>query len=1056
MFCAALAVTVNAAAQSLNISGKVTDSSGQPLESVTVFILGTYTNTSTDAEGNYRIAAASGQTLVFSYLGFNTENIQVTNKTVINVVMQEDESMTQLEETMVVGYGSQSKRTVTSAITKVKGEELQNTPVNSVGDALKGRVSGARVYSTDNTPGAEPTILIRGGSSIDGSNSPLILVDGIERDLSGINPNDIESMEVLKDAASTAIYGSRASNGVVLITTRQGSASNGPRISFEGSWGFSQTERNIEYLNSEQAITLMRKRLIQGPHPEYTTANNYAYSSGNTTASMYSTRYLQPGESVPAGYQSMDDPINPGNTLIFVDTDWVGEVFSNAAFWQNYYLGVDGGSDNVKYMASLGYTDDSGVAIGTDFRRFSARTNLNVRLHKKLTFKGGFDFNQTKTNAYESQYQVIARGMMTPTTQKLYYDEGEWAGTPTPGYNASSPTPVFYSYYNDGEQKANKLGINGSLEYDIVDGLKGIVQASYYNFDKTADYFQRANIRNGARASRTSLVSQERQKLEAYLSYNKSFNEKHTLSAVAGYSYQLYNYKSVNAAAQDAPSDKIPTLNAGPTKTDASSIKEKEVMIGYFGRVQYDLLNRYMFTFTFREDGSSRFLPGSQWGFFPGGSVGWLISEEDFFQNVKSVNMLKARVSYGQTGNNYVGYYDAVGLYGFGTRYDGGASIVPSSMPNRGLTWESSTQLDAGVDLGMFGNRLQISADYFNKITNNLITSKTLPNTSGFGSIKTNLGKVQFQGFDVEINTRNIVTKNFTWSSKFVWSFVKNKVLKLPDIDRIKNRIGGYTVTMADGSILEFGGIAEGESLGRFYGYQTDYIISTQEQADNARHDNNSRGWDWVTRTSKGTGKKAIGDYEWKDLNGDNIINGQDMFYQGKMLPHSTGGFGNTLTYKNLTLNIYLDWALGHSVSNNLLQRQMCNFFANNTSLPTEILKCWDPESGQDVSEAKYARFSGNDSDDLNKNFQAASNIFTQRGDYLCIRDISLQYLLSNAALKKAKIQNITFTLSGNNLHYFTRVIGMSPEMGTSNAYATNFNTYPPIRRFSLGVKLTF
>ena len=1058
LFAGALLFSVSVSAQTQEITGKVTDVSGQPLQGVTVFLKGTSTYTVSNNDGTYSITANPSQIITFTAIGFVSSEVAVANQKVINITLEEE--VFNVEELLVIGYGSQSKRTVTSSIAKVSGDEIRNSTVTSATDALKGRVAGARIFSSNNTPGAEPTILIRGGSSISGNNDPLILVDGIERDLSGINPNDIESMEVLKDAASSAIYGSRASNGVLLVTTKKGNNNSAPRITFEADVAVESTERNMEYLGSEEAITLMRKRLIQGPHPNYAYANNYAYSSGNLTSSKYSLRTLMPGESIPAGYLSMDDPINPGTTLIFQDNSWINESF-RTAIWQNYYVGIDGGTETIKYLASVGYTDDGGVAVGTNFDRLSARANLDVKISKKLTFKGGFDFNKMNTNYYASQYQVITRGLMTPTTQKLYYDEGQYAGTPTPGYNASSPTPVFYAYYNDNAQKESKVGVNGILEYNIVEGLKAVAQVSLFNQYQTGDTFMRANIFNGTRPSSSTLINNERQKVEVYASYNKSVKE-HSFSVLAGYSYQRYDYKYLRAAASDAASDKIPTLNAGPTKTDATTIKNAEVMIGYFGRFTYDYKKKYLLMLTFREDGSSKFVQGQQWGFFPGASAGWVISEEDFFKSLKAVNNLKIRASYGQTGNNYVGYYDALGRYAISTMYQGEASIVPSTMPNKGLTWESSTQLDLGFDLGMFNNRVQVTADYFNKVTDNLITSKVLPNTSGFSSILTNLGKVRFYGFDLEINTRNVVTNDFSWSSKLVMSHVKNIVLELPDNGRDRNRIGGYSVTMADGSKLEFGGTAEGEPLGRFYGYMTDYIIATQEQADNALYDSQSRGWDWTKKNyvtgKSGTsiGKKAIGDYEWKDLNGDGIINGSDMYLLGNTIPTFTGGFGNTLTYKNFSLYIFMDWAVGHSISNNLLQRQMCNFFANNTSLPTEIRKAWDPESGQDVSEATYARFGGNDSDDLNKNFRPASNVFTTRGDYLCLRDVTLSYILSNSALKKAMIENITFTLSGNNLHYFTSVIGMSPETGTSNAYSTGFYTYPPIRRISFGLKVTF
>lgn len=1039
-------------AQTKQISGIVTDQKGEPVIGAAVIVKGSLTGMATDLDGKYTISAEKGATLEFSYVGYEPHSVIVGNINQINISLKD--LAVGLEEVLVVGYGTQSKKTVTTAISRVSGDALLNKPINSVADGLKGKIAGAQVYSTNNSPGAEPTIRIRGGSSIDRSNDPLILVDGVERDLAGINPNDIASIEILKDAASAAIYGSRASNGVVLVTTRRGSLNTAPTITFEASWAIENTERMMEYLGSEEALTLMRPRLLQSPHPNYATANNYAYSSGNTSTSIYSTRYLNEGEVVPNGYKSMVDPVDPSKKLIFMDNDWAKESF-RTALWQNYYVGVNGGSEKIRYTGSVGYMNDGGVAVGTNFSRFTARSNADVQLSKRLKFTGGFDFNQTLTNEYPSQYQVLTRGMMTPTTQRLYYEDGDWAGTPTPGYNSSSPTPVFYAFCNDNDQKMNKLGLNGGLDLDIIDGLKANLQTSLFTSTGTGDYFSRANIRNGSRPSSSSLTDTQRQKLETYFSYNKTWNEAHYLSAMAGYSYQKYKYKYLNAAAQDASSDKIPTLNAGPTKTEATTTMNEEVLIGYFGRFMYDYKKKYMLMFTFREDASSRFAKDNQWGFFPGVSAGWIISDESFMEKAKSISNLKLRVSYGQTGNNSIGYYDALGLYAIGTKYEGESTIVPSAMPNRGLTWESSTQLDLGFDLGLFDNRIQLAGDYFNKLTDNLITTKILPNTSGFGSILTNIGQVRFYGFDLELTTRNIQTKNFSWESKIIWSYVKNQVEKLPDNGREGNRIGGYSVKMTDGSTQEFGGIAEGEPLGRFYGYKTDYIISTPEQANKALYDENSRGWDWQTKSSKGTGKKAVGDYEWKDLNGDARINGNDMFYLGTTMPHSTGGLNNTFAYKNFSLSIYFDWALGHSVSNNVLQRQMCNFFGNNTSLPKNVLECWDPEAGQEVKDAQYARFGGNDSDDLNKNFRPNSNVFTTKGNYLCLRDVTFLYTIPTTLTSRLGIQGLAFTVSGNNLHYFTSVVGISPETGTSDAYSSNYYSYPPIRKISFGLKLT-
>ena len=777
-----------ALAQEWTVTGTVHDETGEALPGVSVTVKGTTRGVASDLDGLYSIKVSKGDVLVFKYVGYADIEQAITDQRTLDIVM--GTSATDLDEVVVVGYGVQSKRTVTSAISKLDGANIQESPINTVGEGLKGKIAGVRVYNSNNSPGSEATFLIRGGSSINQSTAPLILVDGIERDLSGINPNDIESIEVLKDAASSAIYGSRASNGVVLITTRNGKAGD-LRITFEASLANEQVERRIEYLTSEQAVPLVRDRIATSENPARLYADGYAYSSGNTINSKFSTRYLQPGESIPAGYKSIIDPIDPTQTLIFEDNDWASKIFRNA-LWQNYYVGVEGGTERVNYVASLGYLKDSGVAIGSGYDRFSARTNVKAKIRNNLTFTTNMDFSQTNTEAYASQYQVINRGLMTPTTQRwTYVSDDQWYGTPTTGPNSTSPNALFYAYYNDNNNRVNRYGLNGVLDWEVIKGLHLVGTASLFGSNSQSDSFHRADPMNGQRSATSAMSDTQRKKLEAYANYNKTFGA-HSIGVTAGYSYQKDTYKNFSATTTDHPSDKIPTLNGGSTRSATTGTLEYDVNIGYFGRVNYDFQKKYLLTLTFREDGTSRFYKGSQWGFFPGASLGWIMSDEEFMLGLNpTINNLKWRVSYGQTGNNSIGRYTALGLYGQTTNYDGESAVVSSSMPNAGLKWETTTQLDLGLDLGLFNNRIQFGVDYFNKVTDNLLTSTTLPNTSGFGSVYTNLGKVRFYGFDLELTTRNINTKKFSWESRFTMTFVKNKVLKLPDNGREKNRQGG-------------------------------------------------------------------------------------------------------------------------------------------------------------------------------------------------------------------------------------------------------------------------
>lgn len=1046
------------AGKQISVSGRVTDESGVPLVGVTVVVKGSATGTTTTDGGRYLIRVRSGEELHFSYLGYKEFETRV-DASVSTLDVRMTAHMHSIDEVVVTGYGTQSRRTLSSAISRIGGQEVQRTPVNSVGDALKGKIAGVRVYSTDYASGSEVSIAIRGGSSIEGGESPLIIVDGMERDdLSSVNPRDVASIEVLKDAASAAIYGSRASNGVVLVTTRSAGYNTAPTVTFESSVAFQDITNEFEFLDGGAAVAFARKRMSKGAASivrELWTDHN-AYSSGNTAASRYTTRYLHEGESVPAGYRSVVDPLDPSKRLVFQDNDWV-DIFFPRQVWQNYYAAIEGGSQRIGYTGSIGYTIDSGACVGTGSDKLTARMKTDLKITDKLRFQAGFNFTQQITDHIDNQYERLSRGLITPATMRIRWEEGEWAGQPMV-YENNVINALYYAYYWDNVSRNNVLSLNGSLTWEILPGLKAACNAQLWKRTYATETFERAHYVASARESTASNQDVQRNKLWTTLAYDRTWDGIHHLSATAGYETMYENNYLMSAATQGSGSDDIPTMNAGVDRTLTTSRRTRDVTMGYFGRFRYDYRRRYLLSFVFRTDGSSRFGSGYQWGFFPGAAAGWAVSEEPFLRGVRQIDLLKLRVSYGQTGNNAVGLYDAKGLYNFGAQYDGEASVLPSTLANRRLRWETTTQLDLGLDVSLFKGRISAAVDYFDKRTDDLLQSVTLPNTSGYPSVKTNLGRVRYRGFDLEIHTRNVETKRFSWRSDFTWSFVKNWVERLPDNGAKRNRVGGYTVPMydADGNLthyVSFGGIAEGEPLGRIYGYRKAYIIATQEQAEQAHYDPLSAGWDWGKGTSLGTGRKAVGDYEWCDLNGDGVINSYDMYCLGNTLPHSTGGLGNTFTYKNLSLNVYFDWALGHAINNRNFTWYMADVWRNG-SLPREVLDTFDPESGGDASKARYATWVPADS---NKNYHRdCSSVSVQRGDYLCLREISLSYTLKSPKLSKVGIRSLNVTLSGNNLHYFTDVIGLSPEFGTSASFNSSFKSHPAVRRVSLGVRVTF
>lgn len=1044
--CMLMLVSVSLSAQNSLLKGRVVEQNNDPVVGAAVYIEGTDIAAITDIDGNYQLTLPGKNVLVtVSCLGFETQTIEVSDKQgVLNVILKPD--ATELDEIVVVGYGEQTRKTITSAVARLGGESIQDVPITTLGEGLKGKIAGLRVTQTDHSPGGSFTYRIRGGSSINGNNSPLILVDGVERDFSTINPNDISSIEVLKDAASCAIYGARASNGIILVTTKKGTYNRDVRITFEANVAYQDTETEIDFMGAEDYIRITRLAVAEYLDVPSRAAAAKSYLNGATSAGignkpngMYTTRYYNPETDVlPAGYKLMTDPLDETKQIMFRETDWQSLLY-RPAVWQNYYVGVDGGGERVRYKASLNYNTDQGVAISTGYDRLNFKINMDGKITDNLTASFGTDFARTNTESYANQRNTISRALANPPTMRAYYEDG----TPVEGYNATSQTPLFYDEYYDRTNQKDYLSLHGGLKWDIVKGLTANVQGSFFKTTSKTTQFIKENVYDATRKSSWGQTSTERRKIDAYAQYKNSFG-KHNLTVMAGYAYQYRNYETVSLAGTGATSDKITTINGSSTfdPSDITSSMQMESQIGFFGRLNYDYAGKYLFTATFREDASSKFAPANRWGFFPGVSAGWILTEEDWMKNSGWLNLLKLRASYGSTGNSDgVGIYDAYGAFGASYVYNGNAGIKPSDMPNESLKWETTTQLDVGIDLSLFNNRIYLAADYYNKLTHDLLYEQNLPNTTGFSSIWTNIGKVRFWGYDIELTTHNIQTKNFSWDSRLTFSYTANEVVELPDNGIAKGRTDG--IALGDGTY--FGGIAEGEPLYRFYGYWATGILETEEQVANANYDALSR--------LPAKGQKRIGDYEWADRNGDGQITTADQFCLGVSVAPYTGGFNNDFRYKNFTLSIYMDWALGHSIYDLSYNRYFFSTYTMNYALAEEVKNCWKKPGDN----TRLARFYANDSAWGNDNYnRKANNIFTYKGDYLCLREVSLQYALPEKALRNTPFKGLSVTVSGNNLHYFTAVKGISPERGTSSTYDEDYNNYPPIRRVSLGVKLTF
>lgn len=1038
----------NSPFQQNQATGVVVDASGNPVPNVTIHLKSNpQKQFMANEEGAFTVTLTQeNDVLVFEAVNYMKKEVKITAASKnIKVTMDiRDKSM---DEVVVIGYGTQERKKVTSSVSRVDGKKLESLPVNSVGDGLKGKVAGLRVYTTDNQPGENPTFRIRGGSSVNKSDAPIIIVDGIVRDLSGINPNDIESIEVLKDAAAAAIYGARASNGIVLITTKKGS-NRKPSILFEASGAEQSPAQAFDLMNARDYLTYMRSAISEGKFPARNFSNGFSASSANTDASMWTPRYLGNGEAVPEGWQSMADPIDPSKTLIFQDVDYQKRFFRNSQ-WQNYYVGVNGGNDQVKYSASAGYVKDGGIGINTAYDRFTMRGLVDFKITDKLTFTGNYDMARTNLEDFpDNKRDVVQRGLSTPATHRLY---NTVTGLPEKGYNGATPTPDWYDYYYDRGQITKRNTVAGKLKYQHSKELSFTTMLTNFNRHTRGSSFIKANEYNGLRNTSESFSETQRLNFQAFGNYMKSLGD-HDFDVTLGTEYMRDDLNGFDASVTGASTDNVPTLSAGSIPGNPTSSRTREVLISYFGRVNYSYLDRYLLGFTMRTDGSSKFSGTNRWGYFPGASAGWIISEEKFWKASDWFSNLKVRGSYGLTGNNAIGLFATGGSYSTSGKYNNAASIVTNVMPNEALRWESTRQLDLGVNAGFLNNRIQFSVDYFNKITNDLLFDVPLPNTTGYATVEKNIGKVKFYGLDLQISSTNIRTKNFSWSTDFTYSYIMNKVLKLPENGRAGNRIGG--ILLPDGS--GFGGIAEGERLYRIYGYVVDRILETQAEANAAMYDANSNGFSYTDGKTI-AGRKNVGDYEWVNRagsslrNGEDQINSEDQFLLGYTIPHTTGGITNTFTYKNFTLNVFMDYALGHTVQNYLQERYFMGTFNYNYNLTNEVKKAWTKPGDN----TPYAKFFANDADDGSRNYSRVQNVFSEKGDFLCLREVTLAYNLPASVLQKAKIKNLTVYVSGNNLYYFTAVNGVSPERGTGSTYDTDYNPYPATRRMAAGIKLT-
>ncbi len=992
----------------MNVRGKITNlQTGDPVAKASVLIKGTSIGTASDEEGNYVIEVKERDAaLIFSSVGFNEQEVKVSGTT-LNI--QLSPSTTQnLEEVLVVGFGTKIKRDLTGNISKVKGTEIENMPVTNFDQALQGRAAGVFVQAGNGKIGEPVQVLIRGAGSISASTQPLYVIDGVPIStdtysgsaLADINFNDIESFDILKDASAAAIYGSRAANGVVLITTRKGRAG---KTSFKvnSQYGVNKPTHLRGFLNAAQYIELLREAAINSDHIE---------GIDPLDPAQYEDSWLEAAENRLTRYSGWSDW-----RKVETNTDWQKLAFYPHARTGMVDVSASGGSEKTKFYISLGYVNQDGILIGNSLKRISSRINLDHSVSDK--FRIGFNLGLSQTtsgrvtadNEFNTPMQMVALTPVTPFRNK----EGVIYTSPTTTY--ANP----YVDYAEGNYKALIYRNIGNI-FGQYDFSKNLFFRSEFGVDihnENDDMFYGARTSYGIGTNgygESDWFRSLTYNTNNYFNYKTNFSDKHELEVVLGMSYQEYNSEYANVYGEQFPVDKLQKLASAGLIKGGTSVASSSAFLSYFARANYKFENKYLFSVSGRIDGSSVFGSDRRYGSFPAISAGWIISEESFLKESIVFSFLKLRASWGLTGNaEGFGDFASRGLWG-GTSYDGMGALVPTQMANIDLNWEKSTQTDVGIDFGLFNNRISGELDYYNRNTNNLIYNVPVPGNTGFTNKTVNIGAMNNRGVEFVLNTDNIITKNFRWSTSVNMAFNKNKIVKL---DGDQTLIPGN-----DGRYLN--SLIVGQSIGIFYGPK--YAGVDPQNGDGLYY--------------KQDGKEKTNDY---DEAGNFIV--------GNPNPKWTGGVSNTFSAFGFDLNVLFQGVFGNQIINGAGQFMTAGFqyYDNQTS---DQLRRWQkPGDITDVPQLRRGYDNG----------AGASSRYVYNGDYVRLKNITLGYNLPKSLIGKWRIQNIRLYVTGVNVLTFTNYPGWDPEVNTDYR-ATNihqggdFYSAPQIKNYSVGLNVAF
>jgi TonB-linked SusC/RagA family outer membrane protein len=1022
-----LLVASTARAQTTAITGKVTTASGETLPGVTVLLKGTTNGTGTNPDGTFSLNVPGGQgTLVFSYVGYVGKEITLApGQTTVSMKLETDSKS--LDDVVVVGYGTQKASNVTGAVTGVTSKEIEERPVNRIENALAGQMPGVSVQTVSGEPGADLQIRVRGTGSINASTEPLYVVDGVPVDnLRGFNPTDVASLEVLKDASAAAIYGSRGSNGVVLVTTKRGKIGKA-QLQLSGFVGLQTQERRIKVQSAEEWIQ-MRKEGIDEDWVKQNPINR-----ADDPMSVRKQRLGGSAISSTSYYRYLYDPKWAYGTDSLAYIDWQKEFLPPAPM-QQYTLGVSGGTQDFNYSINGSYLNQRGLVINTGLQRGTLRANFDAKVRKgiRLTMTLAPSLEDSNLGRVDGKDQQALNAIQMPPVGPL--DAGVLVGAnPYPAYAWSgryiSPVAVLQRTQNN----TTRLRMNANIGLNIDLGLPGLqlqTLAGVDNLYYVNNAFSPTNAsRDWATATNDGALSTASRQQQydthylgqAVLSYTKQLGS-HSLNVIGGTALETTRRDQTNQNASRLPNDWSGLFNSANSNTSTStSVPYKTALVSFFGRAQYSYKDKYLVSGSLREDGSSKFGSKSHWGLFPAASVGWRLSEEPFMKSITAVSDLKLRASFGITGNNRIPDNVQYALLNPSNYSLNGAAVTgysPANFANENLRWEQTTSYDAGLDFGLLGNRVLVSGDVYTRTTNDLLLNAVQSAVTGFNNSYQNVGSVRNRGIELGLNTRNMVGNTFTWSTNFNISYNQNVVLKLGDANTpIPSGFSNLT------SIIQVG-----QPINSFLLYDAIGVYKNQAEIDASPH----------------MAKSTPGDSQYRDVNGDGVVDNNDRTFMGSPQPSLTYGMTNTFTYKGFDLSILMNAQTGgyiYSLVGRSIDRPGMGYLYNHLAI-------WD----------NRWRSPDNPGDGMTPSINATTGAYYDtrwlyKSDYLRIKNITLGYNLPTASFyNRARVY-----VSVENAYLFTHYNGgFTPEASNGTGLGSyDYGGYPPARVFTFGFNVT-